>query len=124
MCSSGSGRPHILSLCAQREAELPLCVGSGGLVAFRFLCEILTQVSFRARRLAAIGEEPLGRTVARRIVVGNFARRGGQDAVQRGQVAASGPVDEVRAGRGLEDVFVELVGARTGGMEGLAWLAS
>lgn len=44
--------------------------------------------------------------------------------IARGQVAASGPVDEVRAGRGLEDVFVELVGARTGGMEGLAWLAS
>jgi ABC-2 type transport system ATP-binding protein len=44
--------------------------------------------------------------------------------IARGQVAAAGPVDEVRAGRGLEDVFVELVGARTGGMEGLSWLAS
>jgi ABC-2 type transport system ATP-binding protein len=44
--------------------------------------------------------------------------------IARGQVVAAGPVDEVRAGRGLEDVFVELVGARTGGMEGLSWLAS
>ncbi|MET8625903.1 ABC transporter ATP-binding protein [Kitasatospora sp. NPDC004669] len=41
-----------------------------------------------------------------------------------GRVLAAGPVDEVRAGRGLEDVFVELVGARTGGKEGLSWLAS
>ncbi|GAA1387716.1 ABC transporter ATP-binding protein [Kitasatospora putterlickiae] len=41
-----------------------------------------------------------------------------------GRVAAAGTVDEVRGGRALEDVFVELVGARTGGVEGLEWLAS
>ncbi|MFE6868789.1 ABC transporter ATP-binding protein [Kitasatospora sp. NPDC057692] len=41
-----------------------------------------------------------------------------------GRVAAAGPLAEVRGGRALEDVFVELVGARTGGREGLEWLAS
>ncbi|MER7704033.1 ABC transporter ATP-binding protein [Kitasatospora sp. NPDC097605] len=41
-----------------------------------------------------------------------------------GRVAAAGTVAEVRGGRALEDVFVELVGARTGGAEGLEWLAS
>ncbi|MEV7602513.1 ABC transporter ATP-binding protein [Kitasatospora sp. NPDC089797] len=41
-----------------------------------------------------------------------------------GRVLAAGTVEAVRAGRGLEDVFVELVGARTGGEEGLSWLAS
>ncbi|MFF2073820.1 ABC transporter ATP-binding protein [Kitasatospora sp. NPDC058162] len=44
--------------------------------------------------------------------------------IAAGRVPAAGPVDEVRAGRGLEEVFVELVGARTGGAEGLSWLAS
>ena len=44
--------------------------------------------------------------------------------IAAGRVAAAGPVEEVRGGRGLEEVFVELVGARTGGAEGLAWLAS
>lgn len=42
----------------------------------------------------------------------------------RGRVAAAGPVDRVRGGRSLEDVFVDLVGARTDGGEGLSWLAS
>jgi ABC-2 type transport system ATP-binding protein len=44
--------------------------------------------------------------------------------ITRGTVAASGTVDEVRGDRTLEDVFVELVGAHTGGSEGLTWLAS
>ncbi|MFE4513854.1 ABC transporter ATP-binding protein [Kitasatospora sp. NPDC056783] len=44
--------------------------------------------------------------------------------IASGRVLAAGPVDEVRAGRGLEEAFVELVGARTGGAEGLSWLAS
>jgi len=39
------------------------------------------------------------------------------------QVVASGTVEEVRAGRDLEDRFVELVGGRRTG-EGLEWLAS
>ncbi|HTF49174.1 MAG TPA: ABC transporter ATP-binding protein [Pseudonocardia sp.] len=44
--------------------------------------------------------------------------------ITRGRVVASGPVDAVRAGRSLEEVFVHLVGGRTGGAEGLSWLAS
>ncbi|WP_307806467.1 ABC transporter ATP-binding protein [Streptomyces sp. FH025] len=44
--------------------------------------------------------------------------------IAHGRVLAAGPVDEVRAGRGLEETFVELVGARGGGTEGLSWLAS
>jgi ABC-2 type transport system ATP-binding protein len=35
--------------------------------------------------------------------------------ITRGVVAASGTVEAVRGDRGLEDVFVELAGARTGG---------
>ncbi len=44
--------------------------------------------------------------------------------ITRGTVAAAGTVGEVRGGRDLETVFVDLVGARTGGTEGLTWLAS
>ncbi len=44
--------------------------------------------------------------------------------ITRGVVAASGTVGAVRGDRGLEDVFVELAGARTGGADGLTWLAS
>ncbi|MFI9162684.1 ABC transporter ATP-binding protein [Kitasatospora aureofaciens] len=44
--------------------------------------------------------------------------------IAAGRVLVAGPVDEVRAGRGLEEVFVELVGGRAGGEEGLSWLAS
>ncbi|GAA4629155.1 ABC transporter ATP-binding protein [Cellulomonas oligotrophica] len=40
-----------------------------------------------------------------------------------GHVLAAGTVDEVRAGRSLEERFVELVGGRVGG-EGLAWLGT
>jgi ABC-2 type transport system ATP-binding protein len=41
-----------------------------------------------------------------------------------GRVRIAGTLDEVRKGRPLEDVFVDLVGAEIGGREGLAWLAS
>jgi ABC-2 type transport system ATP-binding protein len=41
-----------------------------------------------------------------------------------GRVVAAGPIDEVRGGRTLDEVFVELVGARTAGEEELSWLAS
>ncbi|MDR7300951.1 ABC transporter ATP-binding protein [Haloactinomyces albus] len=44
--------------------------------------------------------------------------------IASGRVIASGPLDEVRAGTSLEDAFVHLVGGRTGGGEGLSWLAS
>jgi ABC-2 type transport system ATP-binding protein len=43
--------------------------------------------------------------------------------ISNGTVRAAGPMAEVRAGRDLESRFVELVDARAGGEEGLAWLA-
>jgi ABC-2 type transport system ATP-binding protein len=44
--------------------------------------------------------------------------------IDRGRVAAAGPLEQVREGGTLEAAFVELVGARTAGTEGLAWLSS
>jgi len=44
--------------------------------------------------------------------------------IAKGKVLASGPLAEVRGEQSLEDAFVHIVGARTGGTEGLAWLAS
>jgi ABC-2 type transport system ATP-binding protein len=44
--------------------------------------------------------------------------------MNEGRVVAAGPIDEVRGGRSLDDVFVELVGARVAGKEELSWLAS
>jgi ABC-2 type transport system ATP-binding protein len=44
--------------------------------------------------------------------------------ITRGRVVASGPVAEVRGDQSLEQAFVHLVGGRTGGGEGLSWLAS
>jgi len=41
-----------------------------------------------------------------------------------GRVVATGPIDDVRRGRPLEDVFVELVGAGPDAAGGLGWLAS
>ena len=41
-----------------------------------------------------------------------------------GRVLAAGPLDEVRAGGTLDEVFVELAGAPVRGAEGLAWLSS
>ncbi|QFG23358.1 ABC transporter ATP-binding protein [Actinomadura sp. WMMB 499] len=41
-----------------------------------------------------------------------------------GRVVAAGPLADVRGAGTLEDAFVDLVGARTGGTEGLAWLTS
>ena len=42
-----------------------------------------------------------------------------------GRVLAAGPIDAVRGGRPLEEVFVELVGGRTdGGTDALAWLGT
>jgi ABC-2 type transport system ATP-binding protein len=42
--------------------------------------------------------------------------------IHRGRVVAAGPVAEVAGPAGLEDRFVELVGADTPGTAGLAWL--
>jgi ABC-2 type transport system ATP-binding protein len=44
--------------------------------------------------------------------------------IAKGTVVASGPLDEVRGGQSLDDAFVHIVGARTGGAKGLSWLAS
>ena len=41
-----------------------------------------------------------------------------------GRVVAAGPIDEVRGGQSLDEVFVKLVGASTVGEEELSWLAS
>ncbi|MBW6434730.1 ABC transporter ATP-binding protein [Actinoplanes hulinensis] len=42
--------------------------------------------------------------------------------IHQGRVVAAGPVAEVAGGVALEDRFVELVGAETGGADGLGWL--
>jgi ABC-2 type transport system ATP-binding protein len=44
--------------------------------------------------------------------------------IAKGHVVAAGALDQVRAGRSLEDVFVDLVGAHVSPGEGLSWLAS
>jgi ABC-type multidrug transport system, ATPase component len=41
----------------------------------------------------------------------------------KGRIVATGTIDEVRNGWSLEQRFVDLVGMRTGGQEGLEWLA-
>jgi ABC-2 type transport system ATP-binding protein len=41
-----------------------------------------------------------------------------------GRLIAEGPTDQVRAGRSLEDAFVELVGAGHAGAEELGWLGT
>lgn len=42
--------------------------------------------------------------------------------IDRGTVAAAGPVDEVRGGANLEDAFIRLVGARPMDTEAMPWL--
>jgi ABC-2 type transport system ATP-binding protein len=44
--------------------------------------------------------------------------------ITRGRVVAAGAVADVRGGGSLEEAFVHIVGGRTGGAEGLSWLAS
>lgn len=44
--------------------------------------------------------------------------------IAKGRIVASGSLDEVRGGQSLEDAFVHIVDARTGGADGLSWLAS
>ncbi len=43
--------------------------------------------------------------------------------VHEGRIMAAGPIDSVRGGRRLEDVFVELVGAGAADTSALGWLA-
>jgi ABC-2 type transport system ATP-binding protein len=42
--------------------------------------------------------------------------------IAAGRIAASGPLDQVRAGRRLEETFIHLVGASSVGTGGLDWL--
>src|SRR6476469_818089 len=44
--------------------------------------------------------------------------------ITRGRVVAAGPVEVVRGATSLEEAFVHIVGGRTGGGEGVSWLAS
>jgi ABC-2 type transport system ATP-binding protein len=44
--------------------------------------------------------------------------------ITRGRVVAAGPVVLVRGATSLEEAFVHIVGGRTGGGEGLSWLAT
>ena len=44
--------------------------------------------------------------------------------IANGTVAASGPLDQVRSGRSLEETFMQLVGVEVSGEEQLSWLAS
>jgi ABC-2 type transport system ATP-binding protein len=44
--------------------------------------------------------------------------------VAGGRVIAAGEVDSVRQGRSLDDVFVDLVGAKGWGQDALDWLGS
>jgi ABC-2 type transport system ATP-binding protein len=43
--------------------------------------------------------------------------------IDRGRVAAAGPLEQVRGDRSLEDTFVGLVGASDTGSKGLSWLS-
>jgi len=44
--------------------------------------------------------------------------------IDRGRIVASGPTDEVRGGKTLQQAFIDLVGGRAAGEEGLSWLGS
>ncbi|MEU4834817.1 ABC transporter ATP-binding protein, partial [Streptosporangium sp. NPDC023615] len=44
--------------------------------------------------------------------------------IDKGRVAAAGPLDEVRGTGTLEDTFVELVGTSDGGSKELTWLSN
>ncbi|WP_066933169.1 ABC transporter ATP-binding protein [Microtetraspora fusca] len=44
--------------------------------------------------------------------------------MSRGSVVAQGPLDVIRNGRTLNEAFLDLVGVRGGGEEGLSWLGS
>lgn len=44
--------------------------------------------------------------------------------IDKGRIVASGTTDEVRAGKSLHQAFIDLVGTRLNGGEGLSWLGS
>jgi ABC-2 type transport system ATP-binding protein len=44
--------------------------------------------------------------------------------IDKGQIVATGTIDEVRGGKTLQQAFIDLVGSKAGGGEGLSWLGS
>jgi ABC-2 type transport system ATP-binding protein len=44
--------------------------------------------------------------------------------IDKGRIVATGTTDEVRDGRTLQQAFIDLVGGKAGGGEGLSWLGS
>jgi ABC-2 type transport system ATP-binding protein len=44
--------------------------------------------------------------------------------IDKGRIVATGTIDEVRGGKTLQQAFIELVGRRASGEEGLSWLGS
>ena len=44
--------------------------------------------------------------------------------IDKGRIVAGGTIDEVRGGKTLHQAFIDLVGARSDGGEGLSWLGS
>jgi ABC-2 type transport system ATP-binding protein len=42
--------------------------------------------------------------------------------IDRGKLVASGPTEQLRGGRRLEDVFIDVVGAGEADADDLAWL--
>jgi ABC-2 type transport system ATP-binding protein len=44
--------------------------------------------------------------------------------IDQGHIVATGTTDEVRGGRTLQQAFIDLVGSRASGEEGLTWLGS
>jgi ABC-2 type transport system ATP-binding protein len=44
--------------------------------------------------------------------------------IDKGRIVATGTIDEVRGGKTLQQAFIELVGGRASGEEGLSWLGS
>ena len=44
--------------------------------------------------------------------------------IDKGRIVATGTTEEVRHGQTLQQAFIDLVGAKAGGEEGLSWLGS
>jgi ABC-2 type transport system ATP-binding protein len=44
--------------------------------------------------------------------------------IDKGRIVASGPIQQVRHGKTLQQAFIDLVGARAGGEDELSWLGS
>jgi ABC-2 type transport system ATP-binding protein len=44
--------------------------------------------------------------------------------IDKGRIAATGTTEQVQAGKTLQQAFIDLVGSRTDGGEGLSWLGS